>query len=439
MADETLQLEIQVSLCQASEMKIKEIAEDLKLEIGEKRKTTVVNMICQRIEEDLKDIDGEERISYLKGICSRHFKDHKVKETNESQPPPVSDDKEQTEQTTLKTMLETTSVLRRQFKIVGQIGNPDQKDKLSFTSLTRQMGTGLEQGYKEQEIVDGVIRAIGAGMVLRSYLETYKDLSLDRLKKILHNHYGVKNSTELYQSLASICQGPKETPQEFLMRALELRQKILFSSDHNEGEDTLVYEADHIQKLFLRTVETGLQDENVRVKLRSYLKEPKVSDEELIKQVNTAVSAENERARKLRSQNRNKSAQVAQVGKERGVAQQESATEKKENQSKDELLVTLQAIKSEVAQLKNKWRVSNQDTEQTHSQVEEAPTQEQPDNRRNRDRKSPPRCSSCQENKKDRCSHCFLCGSDNHYAIGCRQHRENRALNYNRLLPRGRK
>ncbi len=98
---------------------------------------------------------------------------------------------------------------------MGQIGQPNEKDKLSFTSLTRQIDTGVKQGYTEQEIVDGVIRAINGGMVLRSYVETYKDLSLGRLRKILRNHYDVKSATELYQSLASICQGSKETPQEF--------------------------------------------------------------------------------------------------------------------------------------------------------------------------------------------------------------------------------
>ena len=86
----------------------------------------------------------------------------------------------------------TTSALRRQFKINGQIGEPDQKYKISFSSLARQIQFGLTQGYVESEIADGVIRAITPGLVLRSYLETYKDLTLDRLKRILHSHYGVK-------------------------------------------------------------------------------------------------------------------------------------------------------------------------------------------------------------------------------------------------------
>ena len=178
-------------------------------------------------------------------------------------------------------------------------------------------------------------------MVLRSYVETFKDLSLERLREILRNHYGVKNSTELYQSLASICQDPKESPQEFLMRALDLRQKILLSGTQDQGEDTLVYETDHVQRLFLRTVETGLQDENIRVRVRGYLKDSTISDEELIRQVNNAVSTEDDRARKLRSQNRGKSAQVSRVAEE------------KNDKGQDKILETLEALKIEVSQVKS--------------------------------------------------------------------------------------
>ena len=123
---------------------------------------------------------------------------------------------------------------------------------------------------------------------------------------------------------------------------LDLRQKILFSSTQDQSEDTLVYENDHIQKLFLRTVETGLQDENVRLRVRGYLRNPTISDEEVILQVNNAVSTENERVRKLRNQNRPKSAQVSQVA------------EKAESQ--DKILKTLEALKVEVAQVKGQLK-----------------------------------------------------------------------------------
>jgi isoleucyl-tRNA synthetase len=127
------------------------------------------------------------------------------------------------------------------------------------------------------------------------------------------------------------------------MRALDLRQKILFSSTQDQSEDTLVYKNDHIQKLFLRTAETGLQDENVRVMVRGYLRNTTISDEEFILQVNNAVSTENERVRKLRNQ-------VSQVA------------EKAESQ--DKILKTLEALKVEVAQVKSQLKDINKETEQ---------------------------------------------------------------------------
>ena len=110
-----------------------------------------------------------------------------------------------------------TSALRRKFKIHKQIGEPDQKDKISFCSLDRQIRIGLTRGYVESEIFDGVIRARTPALVPRSYLETSKDLTLDQLKKILSSQYGVKNTSELYQSLASLCQSQKQSPQAFLI------------------------------------------------------------------------------------------------------------------------------------------------------------------------------------------------------------------------------
>lgn len=266
-------------------------------------------------------------------------------------------------------------------------------------------------------------------MVLRSYLETYKDLSLNRLKKILRNHYGEKNSSELYQNLTSLCQGTKETAQEFVLRVLELRQKILFLSNQKDSEDNLAYETSHIQKVFLRTVETGLQDENVRTKIRSYLQDPTISDEALLEQVNIAVSAEHERARKLRNQHWGKMAQVTQVAEREQKKANDSA-----NNVQDELLVTLQSIKLEVAQLKEKLKEKPSNKEVLVEQPR------RPSDRKLPERRNPPRCATCQEkNTPDPCQHCFICGGNNHFARGCRLRQDTKSLNLKGLLPRRQK
>lgn len=115
--------------------------------------------------------------------------------------------------------------------------------------------------------------------MLRSYLETYKDLTLDRLKRILRSHYGVKNTPELYQTLASLGQSQKESPRTFSMKALDLRQQILFVSSDESDDTYLQYDSEHIQRLFLRSVEIGLQDESICSKIRPFLKDPEVADE----------------------------------------------------------------------------------------------------------------------------------------------------------------
>ena len=60
------------------------------------------------------------------------------------------------------------SLLRREFKISGQIGEPGQTEKLTFVSLTHQIDSGQKRGYKGNYIVDAIIRSISPQSSLRS-------------------------------------------------------------------------------------------------------------------------------------------------------------------------------------------------------------------------------------------------------------------------------
>ena len=55
-------------------------------------------------------------------------------------------------------------------------------------------------------------------------------LGLARLRKILRSHYQKKGATEMYQLLSSAVEEAEEAPpppQDFLVRLLDLRQKVL--------------------------------------------------------------------------------------------------------------------------------------------------------------------------------------------------------------------
>ena len=98
---------------------------------------------------------------------------------------------------------------RRDLKIIGQIGEPNQKDKLGYASLERQIRRALKKGYDEGEVVEAVIQAIVPGIKLKSYLESRVDLTLPALRQILRTHYIEKDATELYHSLTRVVQDPR--------------------------------------------------------------------------------------------------------------------------------------------------------------------------------------------------------------------------------------
>ena len=47
---------------------------------------------------------------------------------------------------------------------------------------------------------------------------------------MLRSYFQEKSPTELFQQLATTVQEPKEEPQAFVTRCMELRQKILFGN-----------------------------------------------------------------------------------------------------------------------------------------------------------------------------------------------------------------
>ena len=213
--EEDLQLEVQSNIYAADWSSLERMAQFFKVKYEGKSKLSVAKHVAEQLEEGISKIKEAEVVPYLEDVkkilteipssgIKNEDKSGKSALSNSKPPPAVKEDSVQ--------KLLATSALRRQFKISGQIGEPEQKDKISFSSLARQIQTGLSQGYDESEIVDGVIRSITPGMVLRSYLKTYKELTLDWLKKILRSHYGAKNTSELYQVLASLSEAKGITP-----------------------------------------------------------------------------------------------------------------------------------------------------------------------------------------------------------------------------------
>ena len=70
------------------------------------------------------------------------------------------------------------TILRRDFKIQGVVGDPGQKDKLGYQALMSQIEAGIAKGYSDKEVVS----AVQPGLQLRSYLENTVELTLPKLR-----------------------------------------------------------------------------------------------------------------------------------------------------------------------------------------------------------------------------------------------------------------
>ncbi|PFX26928.1 Retrovirus-related Pol polyprotein from transposon 17.6 [Stylophora pistillata] len=94
-------------------------------------------------------------------------------------------------------------------------------------------------------------------------------------------------ATELYRQLCTLVQEPQEGSQSFLIRALDTSQKILFAS--KEADTQLKYDPALVQGMFLHAVDTGLQNEAIRTRLRPSLQNQNVQDDDLIQQMSEIV------------------------------------------------------------------------------------------------------------------------------------------------------
>lgn len=317
---------------------------------------------------------------------------------------------------------------RRDLKIIGQIGEPNQSDKLTYSSLERQIQRALRKGYDEGEVVEAVIQAIVPGTRLKCYLESRIDLTLEALRQILRTHYIEKDATELYHSLTRAAQEPRETPIQFLMRAMDLRQQTVFASERVRSG--LKYSPELIQNQFLQTVLTGLHDDTIRTDMKPYLQDPNVTDESLLEKITATFNLESERKNKLSVMSKSKPIRVTAISEENDDIDGESCAHSSHSKSKqcrtvkrDTLMEKVdqgnKAICEAIQNLTTQIASLQQTPRSQQARVSEQPSQRYPPQARNTNSR---RCQQCQVSNPDgRCNHCFKCGSTEHWAPGCRQ------------------
>ena len=105
------------------------------------------------------------------------------------------------------------------------------------------------------------------------------NLTLATLMGCLQHHYKEKSSTDLCAQLTSISQMPNEGPVDFILRCIELREKLILTSK-TSGE--IEYDVVRVSRLFLRSVKKGLENNLILQEIRPVLRSQGVTNEDIL-------------------------------------------------------------------------------------------------------------------------------------------------------------
>ena len=230
--------------------------------------------------------------------------------------------------------------------------------------------------------MEAVVQAVNPLLPLRSFLDSKIDMSLLTLMSVLKSHYRESDSTVLFNKLANASQASDEDSISFLLRAMELKAKVLFGSKTSD----IKYSQEQVQRLFVKVVEGGLTSESVRVKFRSSL-DTSASDELLLERLTQIVTDESERDTRLRQ-----NAKAARVRK----------VETEPDTKYDELRGMVEKLTVEV-----KAMIADRQSFDQHRSYEQ--------------RRPKRGCTPCQKDGiGDKCRHCYRCGKDEgHISRNC--------------------
>ena len=282
-----------------------------------------------------------------------------------------------------------TVSLRRELKIDGVITGG--KDSLSFISFTRQVEAAQRRGYPEHEIMDAIISSVSQECHLRGVLEA-SQLDLEGVKRLIFQYFKEPSPAELFTQLTQGTQRSGESAADFVMRMMDLRQRIKHSS-HNGGQ----YPPALVDQTFRENVLTGLTDIETRVGLQEALSRESCSDEDIFTKVHTLGARARERDTKvnaLAASTREQTSEIVhgnQVQHEGGAAVQTDVA--RLTGVLEQLVARIHVLEREERQRKRSGGSQSSGTRY--------------------------RCRQCIQANISRCGHCWRCGSSSHFERDC--------------------
>ena len=178
----------------------------------------------------------------------------------------------------------------RELKLNGQIGNPGETGKLSYSSLSFQILNARERHFGDAEICAAVIRAITPNLPLRNYLERQRNLTFPMLISTLRTHFLLKNATASYNDMGNAIQQPGENELCFCMNVMGMRDDVLALSQEEGG----LYTQELVQRQMQHVLSVGFLRASVRHAMRALLRTPNLPDDEIFAALKEIVMDEAE-------------------------------------------------------------------------------------------------------------------------------------------------
>ena len=189
---------------------------------------------------------------------------------------------------------------------MGVIGDTKDAKHINYTNLMSQVADGRASGFKDDEIARAIKKAIAANSHLRTYFDSVETMELGKMLSILRDFFQEKSASELFAELGQLCQNPTEKSTDFLLRAMQARQRTT-SAAAAEGN---LYDTKLVQGTFIRALKTGLREEAIRAQLSPHLNQSKPDDSVLLREVNLA---DLEYEEKMKKQKRDRRVTIAQA------------------------------------------------------------------------------------------------------------------------------
>lgn len=297
----------------------------------------------------------------------------------------------------------TNSALRREFKIVGTIGAPNNKERVTYMNLCSQIEDARSKNYSDKEICQALRKAVSPGTELRTVLDAKVDMTLETMLTFVRGYLQEKTATELYHELNSMSQKDDEDPQTFVLRAMGVRERIVKASASDSSG--IHYDTKMIQSLFLHTIRTGLNDIAVKSEVKELLRDDETLDEEILSALNTAALEEHQRKAKTETVAKKRVAiNEASIRDSRTAGASVSAID----ELMSPLLDTMKVMKEELKSLRH-------DVNSMHTQRGGGRG-----GGRGRGRGGRRACEHCQrDNTGANCKHCWICGAGDHKSFDC--------------------